>query len=49
MPFWSSRTRAEAIIENVEAYAGMRVRELRRDEFESRWLPGSPVMACSSA
>lgn len=40
MPFWSSRTRAQAIVHNVEAYAGMRLRELTREEFEGRWLPG---------
>lgn len=39
MPFWSSRSRVERIVSQVEAYAGMRPRMLTLDEFETRWLP----------
>ena len=38
MPFWSSRSRVERIIARVQAYAGMRPRELLLEEFETEWL-----------
>ena len=40
MPFWSKRTRAERIIESVEAYEGFHVQEIPLGEFRERWLPG---------
>jgi hypothetical protein len=40
MPFWSSASRAEAIIAKVPAYHGMSVRRLDLTEFISKWLPG---------
>lgn len=40
MPFWSKRSRAERIIESVEAYQGFHVQEIPLDEFRERWLPG---------
>jgi hypothetical protein len=39
MPFWSSHSRVERIIARVDAYAGMRPRELSLEEFETNWLP----------
>ena len=40
MPLWSLRSRAERIVEQVEAYAGFDVVEIPLDEFRARWLPG---------
>ncbi len=40
MPFWSSRARVEKVIAEVPAYGGFRARELRLEEFVSRWLDG---------
>jgi hypothetical protein len=39
MPFWSSRTRVERIIENVPAYEGFEPVEIPLTEFLERWLP----------
>lgn len=38
-PFWSSRSRATRIIQNVSAYAGFEPVELSWDEFVARWIP----------
>jgi hypothetical protein len=40
MPFWSKRSRAAKVIENVEAYSGFDPVPLALDEWRSRWLPG---------
>jgi hypothetical protein len=40
MPFWSSESRAKAIVANVEAYQQFRVVPLDLDEWRARWLPG---------
>jgi len=40
MPFWSSLSRAELIIRNVEAYKGFYAVELSWQEFKSKWVPG---------
>ena len=40
MPFWSKRSRAQRIVENVEAYAGMDVVELTVAEWLEKWVPG---------
>lgn len=40
MPFWSKRSRAQKIIDNVEAYGGMRVIEVALDDWLKKWLPG---------
>ena len=40
MPFWSSRSRAEKIIKNVEAYRGFEPFSIPLSEFSSRWVPG---------
>jgi hypothetical protein len=40
MPFWSKRSRAEQVIANVAAFAGMSVVELSGDEWNDNWLPG---------
>ncbi|MFF1875666.1 DUF2750 domain-containing protein [Kitasatospora herbaricolor] len=40
MPFWSKRSRVERITSSVSAYRGFRLREIPRNEFETRWLPG---------
>lgn len=39
-PFWSLRSRAERIVANVPAYAGLCVDEVPLEEFRARWLPG---------
>ena len=39
-PFWSLRTRAERVVEQVPAYAGFTVVEVPLDVFRARWLPG---------
>lgn len=39
-PFWSSRSRAEAAIRNVPAYAGFQPHELFWDDFSTKWVPG---------
>jgi hypothetical protein len=40
MPFWSSRTRAEAVIKASPAYADFKPVEISWDEFCKKWLPG---------
>jgi Protein of unknown function (DUF2750) len=39
-PFWSSRSRVERIIENVQAYRDFEPVEIGLNEFVERWLPG---------
>lgn len=40
MPFWSSRSRTEKIIEKVKDYNNFEVNEISLNEFRERWLPG---------
>jgi hypothetical protein len=40
MPFWSARSRAVKVIENVDAYAGFAPVPLTLDVWRNRWLPG---------
>ncbi|MDR4886266.1 DUF2750 domain-containing protein [Fredinandcohnia sp. QZ13] len=40
MPFWSLKSRAEQIIENVPAYSGFQPYEIKFDDFLNRWLKG---------
>lgn len=40
MPFWSKRSRAQRIIDNVEAYSGMTVVEFNLSEWLEKWVPG---------
>jgi len=40
MPFWSTESRAQRIIDQVEAYRGFEVVSLPLDVWRSRWLPG---------
>lgn len=40
MPFWFKRSRAEAVIATVDAYADFEPIEVELDEWRSRWLPG---------
>jgi hypothetical protein len=40
MPFWSLKSRAEKIINNVPAYNGYRPFEIILNDFISRWLTG---------
>ena len=39
-PFWSSRGRAEKVIESVAAYSGFTPVEIAWAEFVERWVPG---------
>jgi hypothetical protein len=39
-PFWSSRSRAERIVQNVPAYPGFEVEEIAWSVFCERWAPG---------
>lgn len=39
MPFWSLRSRAERIVEQVPAYAGFEIVEIDLTGFVQRWLP----------
>jgi len=39
-PFWSSKSRVERIIANVEAYSGFEPVELKLQIFLERWIPG---------
>jgi hypothetical protein len=39
-PFWSSRSRVERVIKNVDAYMGFDPVEVGLEEFVKRWLPG---------
>ena len=38
-PFWSSKSRAEKIIENVPAYKMFTVVEISWNEFKEEWVP----------
>src|SRR5690554_3112914 len=40
MPFWSSQSRAQAVIENVSAYKGFEPVAIPWAEFSERWVPG---------
>lgn len=40
MPFWSSLSRVERIIDTVPAYAGFEPFEITWDIFRDNWLPG---------
>lgn len=40
MPFWSKRSRAQRIIDNVEAYGGMTIVEFTLSEWLEKWVPG---------
>lgn len=40
MPFWSLRSRAEAVVTNVPAYSTFELHEIPLAEFRDRWLPG---------
>jgi hypothetical protein len=40
MPFWSLKSRAEKIIENVPAYSGFEPYEIKFDEYLNKWLKG---------
>ena len=40
MPFWSTRRRAERVIETVPAYGGFEPEALPLHVFRQRWLPG---------
>jgi hypothetical protein len=39
MPFWSRRSRAQRIIDNVVAYAGFEVEEMPLERWREEWLP----------
>lgn len=40
MPFWSLKSRAEKIIENVPTYRGFQAFDIDFDEFLNSWLKG---------
>lgn len=40
MPFWSLRSRAERVVQQVPAYADFEVVEVPLDAFLDHWLPG---------
>ena len=40
MPFWSSRARAQRIIDTVEAFRGFQPVALTLQEWRARWIPG---------
>lgn len=40
MPFWSSQSRAQTVIQNVPAYKGFVPVELELKVFKERWLAG---------
>ncbi|WP_081716423.1 DUF2750 domain-containing protein [Asticcacaulis sp. AC460] len=40
MPFWSSRKRAQTIVDTVAAYRGFAPHQLTLSDFIERWLPG---------
>ncbi|MBN9361249.1 MULTISPECIES: DUF2750 domain-containing protein [unclassified Devosia] len=40
MPFWSTRNRAEQVIQTVPAYAGFQPERVNLAAFVDRWLPG---------
>jgi hypothetical protein len=39
MPFWSKRSRADRITQNVRAFAGMEPFEITLEEWRDKWLP----------
>lgn len=40
MPFWSSESRVQRIVETVAAYSGFSVVQVPWEEFRDRWLAG---------
>ncbi|WP_269621130.1 DUF2750 domain-containing protein [Zhongshania sp. BJYM1] len=40
MPFWSSQSRAQTVIENVSAYKGFEPVAISWEVFCERWVPG---------
>jgi uncharacterized protein DUF2750 len=40
MPFWSSASRAQKVVDEVAAYSCFQIVELGWVEFRDRWLPG---------
>ncbi len=40
MPFWSKRSRAARVIDNVPAFDGFEPTPVPLEEWRSRWLPG---------
>lgn len=40
MPFWSLASRAQKLVDTIEAYAGFDVVGVHLDEWRLRWLPG---------
>ena len=40
MPFWSKASRAQKVIDQVDAYRAMSIAEFSLNEWKSRWLPG---------
>ena len=40
LPFWSSRARAEKIVNTVAAYSGFQVLPVSWQEFCKQWVPG---------
>ncbi|RQV22935.1 DUF2750 domain-containing protein [Burkholderia cenocepacia] len=40
MPFWSSESRALAVIQGIAAYNGFRPAAISWNEFRERWIPG---------
>lgn len=40
MPFWSLESRAQKVVENIEAYQDFKVISLSLDEWKTKWLPG---------
>jgi hypothetical protein len=40
MPFWSSRSRAQKIVANVDAYLGFVIFEISWEVFRTKWLAG---------
>lgn len=40
MPFWSTRSRAQKIIDTVPSYAGFEPDELELQRWLEKWLPG---------
>ena len=40
MAFWSKRSRAQRIIDNVPAYSAFEVEEIELGRWREEWLPG---------
>ncbi|MGI8613025.1 MAG: DUF2750 domain-containing protein [Nocardioidaceae bacterium] len=40
MPFWSTRKRAQRIVDEVAAYRGFDIMAVPLDHWRERWLPG---------